>query len=164
MAEVSNSKLLEIDTGILEKNACIVIVRTEWNAAIVDELENGCKKTLSLHGVTNIRTVTVPGAFEIPFGIKKYWDVNKYKDDRPLAFIALGCVLRGGTPHFEYVCNGVTEGVVQLNLLLPIPTVFGILTVDTQQQADDRIGGAHGHKGEEAAITAMKMILLQNSF
>ena len=164
MADVSNSKLLRIDTGILERNACIVIVRTEWNAAIVDELEHGCIQTLSLHGLKNIRSVTVPGAFEIPFAIKKYWDVNKYKDDRPSAFIALGCILRGDTPHFEYVCKGVTDGVVQLNLLLPVPTVFGILTVDTQQQAEDRIGGAHGHKGEEAAITAMKMISLQNSF
>lgn len=164
MAEVSNSKLLQIDTGIPEKNACIVIVRTEWNAAVVDELENGCKRTLALHGVTDIRTITVPGAFEISFAIRKYWDLNKYKDHRPLAFIALGCVLRGGTPHFEYVCKAVTDGVVQLNLMLPVPTIFGILTVDTQQQADDRIGGAHGHKGEEAGITALKMISLQNSF
>lgn len=164
MAEISNSKLLQVDTGILEKNACIVIVRTEWNAAIVDELENGCRGTLALQGVENIKSFTVPGAFEIPFAVKKYWDLNKYKDDRPLAFIALGCVLRGDTPHFEYVCKGVTDGVVQLNLLLPVPTVFGILTVDTQQQAEDRIGGRHGHKGEEAAITAIKMISLQNSF
>ncbi|HET9277818.1 MAG TPA: 6,7-dimethyl-8-ribityllumazine synthase [Flavitalea sp.] len=164
MAEVTNSKLLQIDAGIPEKNACIVIVRTEWNAAIVDELENGCKKTLSHHGLKNIKSLTVPGALEIPFGIKKYWDVNKYTDDRPLAFIALGCVLRGDTPHFEYVCKGVTDGVVQLNLLLPVPTIFGILTVDTQQQAEDRIGGRHGHKGEEAAITTIKMISFQNSF
>ena len=164
MAEVSNSKLLQIDAGIPDKNACIVIMRTEWNASIVDELEKGCKKMLNLHSITNIKTLAVPGAFEISFGIKRYWDLNKYKDDRPLAFIALGCVLRGDTPHFEYVCKGVTDGIVQLNLLLPVPTIFGILTVDTQQQADDRIGGNHGHKGEEAAITAMKMIALQNSF
>jgi 6,7-dimethyl-8-ribityllumazine synthase len=164
MAEVSNSKLLQIDTGIPDTNACIVIVRTEWNATIVDELENGCKKTLNIQGIKNIKTLIVPGSFEIPFGIKRYWDLKKYKDDRPLAFIALGCVLRGDTPHFEYVCKGVTDGIVQLNLLLPVPTVFGILTVDTQQQADDRIGGQHGHKGEEAAITAIKMIALQNSF
>ncbi len=165
MAEISNSKLLQIDdTGIPDKNACIVIVRTEWNASIVDELEKGCKKVLNLQAITRIKTLTVPGAFEIPFGIKRYWDLNKYKDDRPLAFIALGCVLRGDTPHFEYVCKGVTDGIVQLNLLLPVPTIFGILTVDTQQQADDRIGGNHGHKGEEAAITAIKMIALQNSF
>ena len=164
MAEVTNSKLLQIDTGIPDKNACVVIVRTEWNSSIVDELESGCRKMLELQGIASVKTLTVPGAFEIPFGVKRYWDLNKYKDDRPLAFIALGCVLRGDTPHFEYVCKGVTDGIVQLNLLLPVPTIFGILTVDTQQQADERIGGKHGHKGEEAAITAIKMIALQNSF
>ncbi|MBC7827165.1 MAG: 6,7-dimethyl-8-ribityllumazine synthase [Chitinophagaceae bacterium] len=164
MAEVSNSKLLQIDTGIPDANACIVIVRTEWNAAIVDELERGCRSTLASQSIKNIRVLTVPGAFEIAFAIKRYWDLNKYKDHRPFAFIALGCVLRGGTPHFEYVCKGVTDGIVQLNLLLPVPTIFGILTVDTQEQASERIGGAHGHKGEEAAITALKMIALQNSF
>lgn len=164
MAEVSNSKLLQLDTGIPNRNACIVIVRTEWNETVVNELENGCKKVLNREGLINIKTLTVPGAFEIPFGIKRFWDLNKYKDDRPLAFIALGCVLRGDTPHFEYVCKAVTDGVVQLNLLLPIPTIFGILTVDTEQQARDRIGGIHGHKGEEAAVTAIKMIALQDSF
>lgn len=164
MAEVTNSKLLQIDTGIPDKNACVVIVRTEWNSSIVDELESGCRKMLEQQGIASVKTLTVPGAFEIPFGVKRYWDLNKYKDDRPLAFIALGCVLRGDTPHFEYVCKGVTDGIVQLNLLLPVPTIFGILTVDTQQQADERIGGKHGHKGEEAAITAIKMIALQNSF
>ncbi len=76
----------------------------------------------------------------------------------PNAFIALGCVLRGDTPHFDYVCKAVTDGVVQLNLILPVPTIFGVLTVDNQQQADERIGGKHGHIGEEAAITALKMI------
>ena len=164
MAEVTNSKLLQIDTGIPDKNACVVIVRTEWNSSIVDELESGCRKMLEQQGIASVKTLTVPGAFEIPFGVKRYWDLNKYKDDRPLAFIALGCVLRGDTPHFEYVCKGVTDGIVQLNLLLPVPTIFGILTVDTHQQADERIGGKHGHKGEEAAITAIKMIALQNSF
>ena len=164
MAEISNSNLLQIDTGIPERDACIVIVRTEWNAAIVDELEAGCKRSLTGMGVNNIKSFTVPGAFEIPFGIKQYWDLNKYKDDRPKAFIALGCVLRGDTPHFEYVCRGVTDGVVHLNLILPVPVIFGILTVDTQRQAEERIGGQHGHKGEEAAITAIKMIALQHSF
>jgi 6,7-dimethyl-8-ribityllumazine synthase len=164
MADIRNSKLLQTDTGILTEDACIVIVRTEWNAAIVDELEAGCRKILQAHNIKNIRVYTVPGAFEIPFAVKKYWDLNKYKDDRPKAFIALGCVLRGDTPHFEYVCNGVTDGVTQLNLQLPVPTIFGILTVDTQQQADERLGGSHGHKGEEAAITALKMISLVQSF
>jgi 6,7-dimethyl-8-ribityllumazine synthase len=67
-------------------------------------------------------------------------------------------VIKGDTPHFDYVCKAVTDGVVQLNLMLPVPTIFGVLTVDNQQQADDRVGGKHGHKGEEAAVTALKMI------
>jgi 6,7-dimethyl-8-ribityllumazine synthase len=163
MAEVTNSKLLNIEAGILQKDACVVIVRTEWNAAIVDELEKGCTKKLQESGLTNVCVLTVPGAFEIPFAIKKYWEEHKYKDDRPQSFIALGCVLRGDTPHFEYVCRGVTDGVTQLNLLLPVPVIFGVLTVDTQQQADERIGGRHGHKGEEAAITALKMISFVHS-
>jgi 6,7-dimethyl-8-ribityllumazine synthase len=164
MAEVSNSKLLQIDTGILNTNACVVIVRTEWNAAIIDELEKGCHTIFKRAGIKDVKVVTVPGAFEIPFGIKSYWDANKYKDDRPHAFIALGCVLRGDTPHFEYVCQGVTNGITQLNLTLPVPTIFGILTVDNDQQAQERIGGKHGHKGEEAAITALKMIALTQSY
>jgi len=75
----------------------------------------------------------------------------------------LGCVIRGGTPHFDYVCKAVTEGVLQLNLTLDVPTIFGVLTVDNEEQARERIGGIHGHKGEEAAITAIKMILLTQS-
>lgn len=164
MAEVSNSKLFQIDTGILQKDACIVIVKTEWNAAVVDELENGAIKVLKEYGITDIRTIVVPGAFEIPFGVKAYWDANKHKSNRPCAIITFGCVLRGDTPHFEYVCRAVTDGVLQLNLQLPVPVIFGILTVDNQLQADERIGGRHGHKGEEAAITAVKMIALNNSF
>lgn len=154
----ANSNSLLHTTGIqLPKGACVVIVRTEWNPAIVGALEAGCKKILDENGVS-YKVLTVPGAFEIAFGIKRYWEQHKYKDDKPHAFIALGCVLRGDTPHFDYVCKAVTDGIVQLNLMLPVPTIFGILTVDTQQQADERIGGKHGHKGEEAAITALKMI------
>ena len=157
MADVSNSNLLNIDTGILKKNACIVLVKTEWNAAIVDELEKGCRQTLELYKVKKVITVTVPGAFEIPFGIKSYWE-KAGKKKKPDAFIALGTVIRGDTPHFDYVCKAVTDGVVQLNLLLPVPTIFGVLTVDNEEQAKERIGGKHGHKGEEAALTALKMI------
>jgi 6,7-dimethyl-8-ribityllumazine synthase len=164
MADVRNSKLLNDNAGILSGDACIVIVRTEWNAAIVDRLEEGCKKVLQESGVKNICVITVPGAFEIPFAIKRYWDLNKYRDDRPEAFIALGCVLRGGTPHFEYVCRGVTDGVTQLNLQLPVPTIFGVLTLDNNEQAEQRLGGSHGHKGEEAGITAIKMIKTAKSF
>jgi 6,7-dimethyl-8-ribityllumazine synthase len=163
MAEVANSNLLQTGAGLQGvKGVTVVIIRTEWNDAIVGALEKGCRQALEDAGAI-CRVVTVPGAFEIPFGVRAYWDVHKYRDDRPKAFIALGCVLRGDTPHFEYVCRAVTDGVLQLNMTLPIPTIFGVLTVDNQQQADERIGGKHGHKGEEAAITALKMIAIQKS-
>jgi 6,7-dimethyl-8-ribityllumazine synthase len=147
----------------LPKDACIVVVRTEWNAAIVDKLEAGCSELLTGMKVT-FKVITVPGAFEIAFAVKSYWDAHKYKDDRPHAFVTLGCVLRGGTPHFDYVCRAATDGIVQLNLCLPVPTIFGVLTVDNQQQADERTGGIHGNKGAEAAVTALKMISLKDSF
>lgn len=164
MAEVSNSNLYDIDTGILNvEDACVVIVRTEWNAKIIDELEAGCRKVLAARQTGSVTTVTVPGAFEIPFGIKAYWESAKYWNHRPGAFIALGCIIQGDTPHFDYVCKAVTDGVVQLNLTLPVPSIFGVLTVLNEQQALDRLGGSHGHKGEEAALTALKMIALQKS-
>ncbi|MGE5109151.1 MAG: 6,7-dimethyl-8-ribityllumazine synthase [Sphingobacteriales bacterium] len=163
MAEVTKSNLYT--TGILNvQDACVVIVRTEWNAVIVDELEKGARKILDEYKVKSVITVTVPGCFEIPFGIKNYWEQTKgKKKKKPDAFIALGTVIRGDTPHFDYVCKAVTDGVVQLNLMLPVPTVFGVLTVDNQQQAEERIGGKHGHKGEEAAITALKMVMSLSS-
>jgi 6,7-dimethyl-8-ribityllumazine synthase len=160
----TDSNSLYNTTGIqLPAGACVVIVRTEWNAATVDKLEAGCKKILTQYKVQHM-SITVPGAFEIPFAIKKYWELHKYKDDKPCVFIALGCVLRGDTPHFDYVCKAVTDGVMQLNIALPVATIFGVLTVDNQQQIDERTGGVHGHKGEEAAITALKMIALVNTF
>ncbi len=159
MADVNKSNL-NTTTGILPKDAFIVLVRTEWNAMIVDELEKGCVNKLKEFGVKKIIVIKVPGAVEIPFATKNYWEKSK-KKKKPDAFIALGCVIRGGTPHFTYVCNAVTDGIVQLNLLLPVPTIFGVLTVDNEVQATDRIGGRHGHKGEEAAITAIKMISLK---
>ena len=165
MADVSNSKLLNIDTGIGNPaDACIVLVKTEWNARIIDELEAGCVRELQKHSVSNIITVTVPGAVEIPFAIKSYWDNVELETNRADAFIALGCVIKGDTPHFDYVCKAVTDGVTQLNLSLPVPVIFGVLTVNTEEQANERIGGKHGHKGEEAAITALKMIALNQSF
>ncbi len=163
MADVTNSNLLYIDTGILNKDAFIVLVKTEWNAAIVDELEKGCVSELQKQDVKKIISITVPGAFEIPFAIKNYWK-NKGKKKRPDAFIALGCVIRGHTPHFDYICKAVTEGVVQLNLSLPVPVIFGVLTVENEQQAKERIGGKEGHNGERAAVTALKMISLNRSF
>ncbi len=149
----------KIDTGILQKDACIIIVRTGWNEKIVGELEKGCTRVLDEYGMKNYKVIEVPGAFEIPFTIKSYHESHYLHHDKPKIFIALGCVLRGDTPHFDYVCKAVTDGILQLNLLLPVPTIFGILTVDNEQQALDRIGGAYGHKGEEAAITALKMLV-----
>ena len=159
-----NSSSLNSYTGIqLPLGACVVIVRTEWNTDTNNKLEAGCRKILDELNVS-FRVIIVPGAFEICYTIKKYWELNQYKDSKPHAFIALGCVLRGDTPHFDYVSKAVTDGVVQLNLSLPVPTIFGILTVDNQEQADERTGGKHGHKGEEAAITALKMIALTADF
>lgn len=144
-------------TGIrIPSDAFVVIIRTEWNATILDQLESGAVNELKAAGCAYV-VVNVPGAFEIPFAIKNYWEkADALK--QPSAFIALGCVIRGGTPHFDYVCKAVTEGVLQLNLLLPVPTIFGVLTVDNETQALERLGGPHGHKGEEAAQTALKMI------
>lgn len=159
---VTGANLFNIDTGILQKNACIIIVRTEWNATIVDKLEEGCLRILTQFEMTNYKVLTVPGAFEIPFAIKSFWDNSL--SEKPAVFIALGCVLRGDTPHFDYVCKAITDGVVKLNLTLPAPTIFGVLTVDNDQQAQERVGGQHGNKGEEAAITALKMLALQQSF
>lgn len=163
MADVTNSKLLYIDTGILNKDACIVLVKTEWNTAIVDELEKGCVSELQKSDIKKIITITVPGAFEIPFAIKNYWK-NTGKKKKPDAFIALGCIIKGDTPHFEYICKAVTDGVVQLNLSLPVPVIFAVLTVENEIQAKERIGGKQGHNGERAAVTALKMISLNRSF
>ena len=142
------------------KDAFVVIVKTEWNAAIVNKLEAGCKKVLKQQGV-QCKTITVPGAVEIPFAVKGYAESNLPEAD---AFITLGAVIKGDTPHFDYVCTLVTDGVLSLNLSLDIPVIFGVLTVNDEQQALERIGGIHGHKGEEAAITALKMIKLNRLF
>ena len=156
MANVSNSTMLHGIEGIQQvQDAFVVLVKTEWNAAIVDELERGCMGFLKSCGVQT-KTVVVPGAVEIPFAIKQW----ALKTSKVAAFIALGCVVRGDTPHFEYVCQAVTAGITQLNITLSVPVIFGVLTVDTMQQAQERIGGVHGHKGEEAAAAAIKMILL----
>lgn len=160
---IANHDLYKIDTGILRKDACIVIVHTEWNADIVNKLLGGCTKILDDYGMENYKIVSVPGAFEIPFTIKNFWETYQNKFEMPQVFIALGCVLRGGTPHFDFVCKAITDGILQLNLTLPVPSIFGVLTVDNQQQADERTGGAHGNKGEEAALSALKMITLKYS-
>jgi len=138
------------------KDAFVVIVKTEWNAAIVNKLEAGVKKVFKEAGIKS-RSITVPGAVEIPFAVKQHYAYGKQMPD---AYITLGTVIQGDTPHFDYVCKLVTDGVLQLNLMLDVPVIFGVLTVNDEQQAIERIGGKHGHKGEEAAITALKMIEL----
>ncbi len=156
MADVANSKLLQTSEGIRHlKDALVVLVKTEWNSEIIDELEAGCRRVLNEYGVRS-RTITVPGAVEIPYTIQRCCANN----ENAAAFVALGCVIRGDTPHFDYVCQSVTHGIIELNLRLPVPVIFGVLTVNTQQQALERIGGVHGHKGEEAALTALKMMAI----
>jgi len=157
MATKGNISLHE---GIPElQDAFIVIIKTEWNAHIINQLEEGCKEVLQAKGIET-QTLVVPGAFEIPFAIK---DFHSHSTKKANAYIALGTVIRGDTPHFDYVCKGITDGVMQLNLSLDVPTIFGVLTVENEQQALERVGGIHGHKGEEAAVTAIKMIALKRS-
>lgn len=157
MADVANSKLLQQTQGIPNlKDALVVLVKTEWNANIADELENGCRRVLQQYNA-QVKTLVVPGAVEIGFAIKQCWEASI----RPLAFVALGAVIRGETPHFDYVCQAVTNCITQLNLSIDAPVIFGVLTVNNASQAQERLGGEHGHKGEEAALTAIKMIALQ---
>ena len=156
MADVQHSKLFQETEGIQQlKDVLVVLVKTEWNSAVTDELEQGCLRVLSRYGIQT-KTIVVPGAVEIPFAIRQCAINSQW----PAAFIALGCVVRGGTPHFEYVCQSVTQGITQLNLTLSVPVIFGVLTVDNDVQAQERLGGIHGHKGEEAGMTALKMIIL----
>lgn len=133
----------------------IGIVVSEWNEAVTGKLLTGALSTLVKHGVKeeNIIIDFVPGSFELIFGSKHLVE-NKEID----AVIALGCVVRGDTPHFDYVCSGVTQGIADMNIRYDIPFIFGLLTTDTMQQATDRAGGRHGNKGDECAITALKMV------
>lgn len=152
---------IELNKGIPDiEDAFVIIVVTEWNNKIVNELEKGAKKVLKSNGV-KFKTVVVPGAFEIPFAVKNHYAYCKKVPD---AYITLGTIIQGDTPHFDYVCKAVTDGVLQLNMSIDVPVIFGVLTVLNEDQANERIGGKHGHKGEEAAITALKMIHLNRSF
>src|SRR4051812_3201328 len=142
MASEGNKTL---NKGIPEiKDAFVIIVKTEWNKHIVDKLEAGAIEILQQQNIA-CETIIVPGAVEIPFIIKAYAEsTQKYAD----AFIALGTVIRGDTPHFDYVCKAVTDGILSLNMRLNIPIIFGVLTVNDEQQALDRTGGKEGNKGE----------------
>jgi 6,7-dimethyl-8-ribityllumazine synthase len=131
------------------------IVVAEWNKAITEKLLIGACDTLERHNVKpeNIIVKRVPGSFELTYGAKKMAESASVD-----AVIVLGCVVRGDTPHFDYVCSGVTQGITELNLMYDIPFIFGLLTTDNMQQAEDRAGGKYGNKGDEAAVTAIKMI------
>lgn len=134
------------------------IVVSEWNHEITGALLAGALKTLRDAGCPDqsIRVRNVPGSFELPLGAQyfaEYTDVD--------AVIALGCVVRGDTPHFDYVCSGVTQGITQLMLSWNMPVAFGLLTVENMQQALDRAGGVLGNKGDEAAAAAIKMVAMQ---
>jgi 6,7-dimethyl-8-ribityllumazine synthase len=134
------------------------IVVSDWNMEVTWSLLDGAVKTLKKHGATdnNIVVKHVPGSFELTLGaqfLAEYDDLD--------AIICLGCVIQGDTPHFTYICQGVTQGITQLNLEYNLPFIFGVLTTNSQQQAIDRAGGKLGNKGEEAAVTAIKMAALQ---
>ncbi|MBA4321329.1 MAG: 6,7-dimethyl-8-ribityllumazine synthase [Odoribacter sp.] len=134
------------------------IVVSDWNSEITMAMLESVINTLKTHGASdnNILVKHVPGTFELTLGaqfIAEYDDVD--------AVICLGCVIQGETPHFTYICQGVTQGITLLNLEYNIPFIFGVLTTDNRQQAIDRAGGKHGNKGKEAAITAIKMAALQ---
>lgn len=153
-----SSSLLDIQSLSDLANAKVAIVFTEWNDNIVAEQINGAERILSKLNTTIAEKHIVPGSFELPFACKQ---IAEYTDAE--AIIAFGAVIRGGTPHFDYVCKAVTEGITLLNTSLDIPVIFGVLTLDNEQQAWERLGGAHGHKGEEAAIAALKMIQLNRN-
>jgi 6,7-dimethyl-8-ribityllumazine synthase len=166
MAQSQNSSsLLSIETLRDLDNPRLAIVCTEWNGKIMEELLDGCRRITETLNASIVDTIIVPGSFELPFACKRIWEHHELMDagKRPEAIIAFGAVIRGGTPHFEYVCKAVTEGITHLNLTLPVPVIFGVLTLDNDQQAWERLGGSHGHKGEEAAITALKMVRLCRS-
>ena len=131
------------------------IVVSEWNYNITGALLRGAVETLKKHGAKdeNILIKTVPGSFELTFGASQL--IRQTDVD---AVIALGCVVRGDTPHFDYVCMGATQGITQLNANGDVPVIYGLITTNTMEQAEERAGGRLGNKGDECAITAIKMI------
>ncbi len=135
------------------------IVISEWNNEITEALYNGAYQTLIKYGVKaeNIIKEYVPGTFELTYGAKMM--VQNHKLD---AVIVLGCVIQGETRHFDFICEGVAIGITEINRNEDTPVIFGVLTTDNQQQAIDRSGGKHGNKGDEGAVTAIKMAAFRN--
>lgn len=137
------------------KNMRFGIVASEWNHKVTDDLTRGAHDTLLKYGAKeeNILIRRVPGSFELIFGASQMQKSGKVD-----AVIAIGCVIRGDTPHFDYICQGTTQGLAELNARFDIPVVYGLLTCNNLQQAQDRSGGMLGNKGDECAVTAIKMI------
>ena len=133
------------------------IVVSEWNENITEGLYNGVLETLIDCGAEaeNIIRWNVPGSFELIYGCNKMLKTEKVD-----AIIAIGCVIQGETKHFDFVCDGVTQGIKDLNIKYDIPTIFCVLTDNTMQQSIDRSGGKYGNKGVECAVAAIKMATL----
>ena len=136
------------------------IIVAEWNAEITNALYQGAYQSLLMHGALteNIYTYSVPGSFELTTGADLV-----LKNSKVSAVICLGCVIQGETRHFDFICNAVAQGLTNVALKYSKPVIFGVLTTDNQQQAFDRSGGKHGNKGDEAAITAIKMAFLNET-
>ncbi|HBN63734.1 MULTISPECIES: 6,7-dimethyl-8-ribityllumazine synthase [Duncaniella] len=138
----------------------IAIAVAEWNGHITSALRDGAVSLLKSNGLKDedIAVVSVPGAVELTFAASKLIETGNFD-----AVIIIGCVIKGDTPHFDYVCQSVTQGMTSLNADCDIPVIFGVLTVNEEQQALDRAGGALGNKGTEAAETALKMVALNRA-
>jgi 6,7-dimethyl-8-ribityllumazine synthase len=137
--------------------ARFAIVVARWNGEITESLLQGAWRALLRYRVPedDIGVFRVPGAFELPLAARKIAETGRFD-----AVIALGAVIRGGTPHFEYVCAAATRGIGEVALATGVPVAFGVLTTDDQQQARDRAGPGSDNKGEEAALTALEMVSL----
>jgi len=149
-----------IEGGMTVNNARFCVVVARWNSFVVDSLEAGAIDTLRRHGAkdADITVVRLPGAFEMPLVLEKIAQKGEYD-----AIVALGAVIRGGTPHFEYVAGECVKGMAQVTLKHGVPIAFGVLTVDTIEQAIERAGTKAGNKGCEASASAIEMVnLLRN--
>ncbi|HXU27612.1 MAG TPA: 6,7-dimethyl-8-ribityllumazine synthase [Bacteroidia bacterium] len=140
------------------KKMKFAVVYAEWNSEVTNALRDGAIKSLLKHGADkkNITVHAVPGSFELTLGAQYMAEYTKAD-----AIICLGCVIQGETRHFDFICDAVANGVTQLNIKYNKPFIFGVLTTDNQKQAVDRAGGKHGNKGDEAAVTAIKMLHLK---
>ena len=157
MATINLSEYKELNISNIETFKVAIVV-AEWNAFITENLLKGCEETLLKEGVKqeNIKIVRVPGAFELSYASMQLCKSQKYD-----AVVAIGCVIRGETAHFDFVCSGVTQGITLCNTQTDTPTIFCFLTDDHKEQSIARSGGSLGNKGIEAGVTALKMIDLR---